>query len=128
MASKVPAGYYRDFRQDGCPSDSRRLIGDDMAFLLDSGIPYDHVERPQYCAYGGACRVYFALSLPETVMLGYSASDYESLFSDNGLSPQDAADTMALARGLGFDAGASASSWKSRAASPRAGLRSGWTA
>ena len=85
--------FYRDFRTDGCPSDSGHLIGDDIAQLLDAGLPGSQLERPCFGAEPNhACRLDFRLSAAQAWMLGYQPADYRRLIKLNGLSPEEAAE------------------------------------
>jgi hypothetical protein len=115
-----PVTMYRDYRTDGCPSDSCHLIGDDMAELLDRGLPYDQLERPAYAnaADRGACRLSFTLSLDQAMRMGYSACEYEDLFARNGISGNQARADLAA---LGLDKIAIAAIRGGRAARPPIG-------
>jgi len=94
--------YLRDYRIDGCPSDSSHLIGDDMAALLDAGLPADQLERPRYAVEHGACRVDFRLSLGQTLMLRYDVAAYKELFAHNGLSKAQIKEARTALRALGL--------------------------
>jgi hypothetical protein len=95
--------YYQDFRTDGCPTDSSHLIGDDIAELLDRGLPYAQVERAEYVVVKGACRVRFQVSLAQTLKLGYTREAYCALFARNQLTAAQVHEAVMGLVTLGLD-------------------------